>query len=95
MQVDELLLRGEEQKRRAATAMNERSTRAHAVVVLSLRQTDSDTGVTHVSHLFLVDLGGSEQVGVAIFCSHCDVCPLLCISIDLICEMTNLRRFCG
>mmetsp|Transcript_12290 Transcript_12290/g.22091 ORF Transcript_12290/g.22091 Transcript_12290/m.22091 type:complete len:650 (-) Transcript_12290:94-2043(-) len=60
--VDELLLRGEEQKRRAATAMNERSTRAHAVVVLSLRQTDSDTGVTHVSHLFLVDLGGSEQL---------------------------------
>ena len=33
-----LLDQGDQQKRRAATAMNERSSRAHSLFILSLRQ---------------------------------------------------------
>lgn len=65
---------GDEQKRRAATAMNERSSRAHSLFILSLRMSragveaasggdGSPAGTVVVtSQLFLVDLGGSEQV---------------------------------
>jgi len=53
---------GDACKRRAATAMNERSTRAHNIFILSLKQTCLDTGVSRSSKLFLADLGGSEQV---------------------------------
>lgn len=55
---------GEAQKRRAATAMNERSTRAHAIFILCLHQTctNGNSTVSKTSKLFLADLGGSEQV---------------------------------
>jgi kinesin family member 5 len=36
--VFDVLRRGEDQKRRAATAMNDRSTRAHSLFILSLKQ---------------------------------------------------------
>ena len=54
--------------------MNERSTRAHSLFIISLKQTlynttttTTDTGstnnnITIKSRLFLADLGGSEQV---------------------------------
>merc|ERR1719247_3565416 len=42
--------------------MNERSSRAHSVVVLCLNQVLTRTGQTVTSKLFLADLGGSEQV---------------------------------
>lgn len=64
--VERVLKVGEAQKRRAATAMNLRSTRAHAIFILSLTQThvDKESGakITRSSKLFLADLGGSEQV---------------------------------
>mmetsp|Transcript_20309 Transcript_20309/g.42340 ORF Transcript_20309/g.42340 Transcript_20309/m.42340 type:complete len:753 (+) Transcript_20309:60-2318(+) len=53
---------GEMGKRKAATAMNERSSRAHCLFVISLDQKNLDTGVSCKSSLFLADLGGSEQV---------------------------------
>ena len=53
---------GEMGKRRAATAMNARSSRAHCLFVISLDQKNLDTGVSCKSSLFLADLGGSEQV---------------------------------
>jgi kinesin family protein 5 len=53
---------GEKEKRRAATAMNERSSRAHALFVIGLEQRNSSNGVSCKSKLFLADLGGSEQV---------------------------------
>lgn len=64
---------GETQKRRAATAMNDRSTRAHSIFILTLKQRrhlsseaseeDEDNSTTTLSSkLFLADLGGSEQV---------------------------------
>ena len=59
----EILRRGDAQKRRAATAMNERSTRAHSVFVIGVRQERADTGGVLESRLFLVDLGGSERLG--------------------------------
>lgn len=63
-QVGELLRRGDGQKRRSATAMNEHSTRAHTVIVLSLVQRIEGSGSERVieSKLFLADLGGSEKI---------------------------------
>ena len=55
-----LLLQGESAKRRAATAMNERSSRAHALLILTLTQNAGN--MESVSHLCLADLGGSEQL---------------------------------
>lgn len=55
-----LLERGELAKRRAATKMNDRSSRAHALLILSLTQRQN--GVESVSHLCLADLGGCEQL---------------------------------
>jgi len=58
----ELLRRGNERKRKASTEMNERSTRAHTLVILRLRQR-APGATTHVeSFLSLADLGGSEKV---------------------------------
>ena len=66
-----LLAKGDAQKRRAATAMNDRSSRAHAVFTLSLIQRRDDTMSTSTSasggrelrsRLCLADLGGSEKL---------------------------------
>ena len=62
MLLDDLLLRAERAKRRAATAMNERSSRAHTVLLLSLDQRNNKTGTRLQSTLCLADLGGSEQL---------------------------------
>lgn len=57
------LARGETRKRCASTAMNERSTRAHTLLIFRLLQTwpGADRPAV-VSQLFLADLGGSERV---------------------------------
>ena len=60
--VERLLEVGDAQKRRAATSMNERSSRAHSVFTLSLKQTDERTGRELKSRLCLADLGGSEKL---------------------------------
>lgn len=57
-----ILQRGEENKRQASTAMNERSSRAHVMVILRLRQRAPNSSATVESTLYLVDLGGSERV---------------------------------
>ena len=57
-----LLRKGEAAKRKAATAMNARSSRAHSVFIINLTQKCNDNGKTLNSKLFLADLGGSEQV---------------------------------
>lgn len=54
------LAQGERRKHQAATAMNDKSSRAHSVVMLSLTQRHQ--GRVKTSQLHLVDLGGSEQV---------------------------------
>ena len=56
-----LLILGEAQKRKASTAMNSRSSRAHSVFIVSLKQTCVDNGKSIHSKLFLADLGGCEQ----------------------------------
>jgi len=58
----ELIAKGDSCKRKAATAMNERSSRAHALFILSLTQTEVDTGIERTTRLFLADLGGSEKL---------------------------------
>jgi kinesin family protein 5 len=60
-EVMRLLSIGEAQKRKAATAMNLRSSRAHTVFIVSLKQECFDTGKIINSKLFLADLGGCEQ----------------------------------
>lgn len=57
-----LLARGEERKRSAKTEMNERSTRAHTVVILRFRQRLSSEADYVESTLTLVDLGGAERL---------------------------------
>jgi kinesin family protein 5 len=57
-----LMSQGEKMKRKAATAMNERSSRAHALLIIKICQRNTITDVNLTSSLFLVDLGGSEQV---------------------------------
>ena len=54
------LASGEANKHKAATAMNERSSRAHSIFMVSLTQ--RHRGSVKRSRLHLVDLGGSEQV---------------------------------
>merc|ERR1740117_455328 len=58
-----LLAKGEERKRQAFTEMNERSTRAHTLVLLRMRQRAPGQEAIVESVLSLVDLGGSERVG--------------------------------
>jgi len=58
----DLLKRGEETKRKASTEMNERSTRAHTLVILRLRQCAPEQQTPVESILTLVDLGGSERL---------------------------------
>jgi len=54
---------GSEHKRAAATAMNEQSTRAHAVVLAKLFcPAGRDEADSLVSQLILLDLGGSEKL---------------------------------
>ncbi|KAL7522936.1 hypothetical protein ACHAWX_007672 [Stephanocyclus meneghinianus] len=60
-EVMHLLSIGEAQKRKATTAMNLRSSRAHTVFIVSLKQECLDTGKIINSKLFLADLGGCEQ----------------------------------
>mmetsp|Transcript_33752 Transcript_33752/g.61158 ORF Transcript_33752/g.61158 Transcript_33752/m.61158 type:complete len:888 (+) Transcript_33752:52-2715(+) len=66
-EVDELLRLGDIAKRRAATAMNERSTRAHTVFVLALsvHRRAAEGGMQlppRKSRFYFADLGGSEQL---------------------------------
>ena len=60
--VEGLLRKAEGDKRRAATAMNERSSRAHSVLIIHLRQEHRSTGQVLDNRLCIADLGGSEQV---------------------------------
>ncbi|CAE8622587.1 unnamed protein product, partial [Polarella glacialis] len=65
-EVDELLRAGDQAKRRAATAMNERSTRAHTVFVLALTLQRPSVGGIQLpprkSRFYFADLGGSEKL---------------------------------
>uniref|UniRef100_A0A7S0JIH4 Kinesin motor domain-containing protein n=1 Tax=Calcidiscus leptoporus TaxID=127549 RepID=A0A7S0JIH4_9EUKA len=57
----ELLDKAEQAKRRAATRMNERSSRAHSLLLLTLEQQVEGEGLVR-SSLCLADLGGCEKV---------------------------------
>ena len=57
-----LMREGERMKRKAATAMNDRSSRAHSMIIAKIRQRNLHSMKELSSSLFLVDLGGSEQV---------------------------------
>ena len=60
-EVDYLLKKGNDSKRRAATEMNEKSSRSHTLFVIQVLQTCKKSGVCVTSKLNLVDLGGSES----------------------------------
>eukprot|EP00746_Dinoflagellata_sp_MGD_P000051 gnl/MRDRNA2_/MRDRNA2_100093_c0_seq1.p1 gnl/MRDRNA2_/MRDRNA2_100093_c0~~gnl/MRDRNA2_/MRDRNA2_100093_c0_seq1.p1 ORF type:complete len:713 (-),score=137.86 gnl/MRDRNA2_/MRDRNA2_100093_c0_seq1:165-2303(-) len=60
--LESLLTAGDERKRKAATAMNERSTRAHTLLIFRLKQKSKHMSEAKESLLFLADLGGSEKL---------------------------------
>ena len=57
-----LLSHAESNKMRAATAMNDRSSRSHSVLIFNILQTDENTNMMVKSTLHLVDLAGSERL---------------------------------
>lgn len=57
-----LLLQGQANRRVAATAVHDRSSRSHAVFTIQLSSKKSDSDVVVKSKLHLVDLAGSERV---------------------------------
>lgn len=57
-----LLIAGQRNKTVFATAMNDRSSRAHTVFTLSLTQTNSHAGKILESTYHMVDLAGSERI---------------------------------
>eukprot|EP00667_Euglena_gracilis_P006589 EG_transcript_6648 len=59
-ELEELLLVGEQAKRRAATLMNDRSSRAHTLLLLTLTQ--EVAGMSATCTLLVADLGGCEQL---------------------------------
>jgi len=59
--LNNILDEGEKYKKKAATAMDEHSSRAHTLVILTLKQKRQDSGINITSRLFMVDLGGSED----------------------------------
>lgn len=61
-EVVSLLGQGEERKRYAATAMNQRSSRAHTILIIKVAQVNVATKSSVASFLHLVDLAGCEQV---------------------------------
>lgn len=68
-EIEALLDAGSQVKRQAATAMNERSTRAHTILLLSLKvRGKSPDDRARTSRFYFADLGGSEQLSK----SHAD-----------------------
>eukprot|EP00808_Paulinella_micropora_P008317 g60437.t1 len=61
-EVLEVMAHGNENRAMASTNMNETSSRSHSVFILTLGQTDRDTGSRRGAKLTLVDLAGSEKV---------------------------------
>jgi len=57
-----VLRQGEERKKYAETAMNERSSRAHTVCIMHLSSYNKRTGTVVKSQLHMVDLAGCEQL---------------------------------
>ncbi|GMH69850.1 hypothetical protein TL16_g05258 [Triparma laevis f. inornata] len=57
-----ILVLAEQNKKRAATAMNERSSRAHSILVFNISQKNTLKNTIVNSVLHLVDLAGSERV---------------------------------
>jgi kinesin family protein 5 len=69
--LDEALALGESRKRSASTAMNERSTRAHTLLIFHFLQGVPGSDEPPISsRLFLADLGGSERVGKSLANAH-------------------------
>jgi len=58
----ELLVLAEQNKKRAATAMNERSSRSHSVLVFNIAQRNTVKDSLVSSCLHIVDLAGSERL---------------------------------
>lgn len=57
-----IIKKGEANRTIAATDMNERSSRSHSVLIVTLNQTDAIKQTRISSKLFLVDLAGSEDI---------------------------------
>ncbi|KAK2067799.1 hypothetical protein P8C59_001506 [Phyllachora maydis] len=62
-EVYEVMRRGGDARKVAATRMNQESSRSHSIFVITISQKNVETGSAKSGQLFLVDLAGSEKVG--------------------------------
>ncbi len=62
-EVLELMRQGSDNRVVGATNMNEHSSRSHAILIITLHQTNTKDGVSKTGKLYLVDLAGSEKAG--------------------------------
>ena len=60
--VAEVMFEGEVNRATGATAMNERSSRSHSIVIVHVEGVTKDTGTITRGVLYLVDLAGSERL---------------------------------
>jgi kinesin family protein 5 len=63
LEMREVLNLGSKNRTIASTKMNDRSSRSHSIVLMTLHQKNTVEGSTKESRLFFVDLAGSEKVG--------------------------------
>jgi kinesin family member 5 len=62
-EVFQVMEAGGENRKVAATNMNEESSRSHSLFLITIQQKNVETQSTKTGSLFLVDLAGSEKVG--------------------------------
>lgn len=73
--------------------MNDRSTRAHSLFIMTLKQSQpGNTSVTLNSRLFLADLGGSEQVLLSVYSLSVPVELNLCAMFK---NLASYRSYCS
>eukprot|EP00756_Hemistasia_phaeocysticola_P020920 Hpha_TRINITY_DN15745_c3_g1::TRINITY_DN15745_c3_g1_i2::g.38324::m.38324/K10406/KIFC2_3; kinesin family member C2/C3 len=64
-EVDQLLRRGGDQRRRATTLLNDASSRSHAILQVDVRGREQSSGCVSTARLTICDLAGSEQAARA------------------------------
>lgn len=61
--IAEIIAQGEKSRSVASTNMNQRSSRSHSLMIITIEQKNLEDDSTRVGRLNLIDLAGSEKVG--------------------------------
>jgi len=62
-EVYDIMRIGNDNRKTAATKMNDQSSRSHSIFMMTVTQNNVDEGSCKQGNLFLIDLAGSEKVG--------------------------------